>query len=126
MKSESRAAQITTQYLLFLDRHIDDVIQGRTIEFMAIDAIASELAITAKHLSYTIQREKGNHPGYFYNQKIIAKAKDLLINSSLSIAKIAFLFTYDASNFSKFFKKATGETPGSFRKSLHCATILEK
>lgn len=118
MKAESRGAQITNQYLLFLDRHIEDVIQGRTIEFMEINRIASELAVSHKHLSYTVQKEKGNHPGYFYNQKIIAQAKELLIHSTLSIAKIALMLTYDPSNFTKFFKKWTGETPGSFRQKI--------
>jgi len=116
MKVATRGAQITRQYLLFLDKHIDDVIQGRTMEFMALNKIAREIAVSPKHLCYTVQKEKGKHPGYFYNLKIIAKAKEFLISSSLSIAKIALLLTYDASNFSKFFKKWTGETPGRFRK----------
>lgn len=116
MKEETRGTQITRQYLLFLDKHIDDVIQGRTMEFMELNKIAREIAVSPKHLCYTVQKEKGKHPGYFYNLKIIAKAKQLLISSSLSIAKIASLLTYDASNFSKFFKKWTGETPGRFRK----------
>ncbi|MDR3008257.1 MAG: helix-turn-helix domain-containing protein [Sphingobacterium sp.] len=119
MKSETRGAQITKQYLLFLDKHIDDVFQGQAMEFMAINKIAREIAVSPKHLSYTVQKEKGKHPGYFYNLKIIAKAKELLINSPFSIAKISLLLTYDASNFSKFFKKCTGETPGSFRKKQH-------
>lgn len=118
MKTESRGAQITNRYLLFLDRHIEDVIQGRTIAFMEINRIARELAISHKHLIYTVQKEKGNHPSYFYNQRIIAAAKEFLIHSTLSIAKIAFLLTYDPSNFSKFFKKWTGETPGSFRAKI--------
>ncbi|MDR0262798.1 MAG: helix-turn-helix domain-containing protein [Sphingobacterium sp.] len=116
MKAEPRGFQITRQYLLFLDRHIDDVIQGHTIEFMALNKIAKEIAVSPKHLCYTVQKEKGKHPGYFYNLKIIAKAKELLISSSLSIAKIALLLTYDALNFSKLLKKWTGETPGRFRK----------
>ncbi|MEI2274270.1 helix-turn-helix domain-containing protein [Sphingobacterium sp. ML3W] len=117
MKTESRGTQITNQYLLFLDRHIDDVIQGRTMEFMEINTIARELAISHKHLIYILQKEKGKHPSYFYNLKIISKAKEMLSNSPLSIAKIAFILTYDASNFSKLFRKWTGETPGNFRKS---------
>ncbi|OOG18024.1 AraC family transcriptional regulator [Sphingobacterium sp. CZ-UAM] len=118
MKPENRAAQITNQYLLFLDRHIEDVVQGRTMAFMEINLIASELAISHKHLIYAVRKEKGNHPSYFYNQKIIARAKELMAYSSLSIAKIAFLLTYDASNFAKFFKKWTGDTPGNFRKKI--------
>lgn len=47
---------------------------------------------------------------------IIDKAKEVLINSDASIATIAHQFTYDPSNFSKFFKKIEGITPGQFRK----------
>ncbi|MCS4226517.1 AraC family transcriptional regulator [Sphingobacterium sp. BIGb0165] len=126
MKTESRGAQITNQYLLLLDMHIEDVVQGRKIEFMEINMIARELAVSHKHLSYTVQKEKGNHPGYFYNQKIIAKAKELLVSSPLSISKIAFLLTYDPSNFTKFFKKYTGETPGRFRKKIKKGTLPSK
>lgn len=113
---ETRSSQITRQYLSYLDTHIDDVIQGRTMEFMELNKITREIAVSPKHLCYTIRKEKGYHPGYFYNLKIISSAKELLNNSTLSIAKIALHLTYDASNFSKFFKKWTGETPGSFRK----------
>ena len=117
MKTERRGTQITNQYLLFLDRQIDDVIQGRTMEFMEINTIARELAISHKHLIYILQKEKRKHPSYFYNLKIISKAKEMLSNPPLSIAKIDFILTYDASNFSKLFKKWTEETPGNFRKS---------
>nr|WP_315095501.1 AraC family transcriptional regulator [Chryseobacterium timonianum] len=34
----------------------------------------------------------------------------------MAIAEIARKFTYDPSEFSKFFKKRTGQTPGNFRK----------
>jgi len=60
MKVATRGAQITRQYLLFLDKHIDDVIQGRTMEFMALNKIAREIAVSPKHLCYTVQKEKEN------------------------------------------------------------------
>lgn len=115
-KSETRAAEITRKYLLFLDKHIDDVVQGRVSDFMELNEIAKELAISHTHLTDTVQKEKGNHPCYFYDLKIINKAKQLLADSDLPIAKIALVLTYDPSNFSKFFKKWTGQTPGSFRQ----------
>jgi AraC-like DNA-binding protein len=36
----------------------------------------------------------------------------MLNTSDKSVAEIARIFTYDPSNFSKFFKKMTGLTPG--------------
>ncbi len=112
-----RGEEITMKYFDFLDHHVDDVISGRTDEFMELNEIASALAVSHKHLTDTIQKEKGNHPCHFYDEKIIEKAKALLTGTTLPIAHIAMKLTYDPSNFSKFFKKWTGMTPGDFRNS---------
>ncbi|PZR24387.1 MAG: AraC family transcriptional regulator [Citrobacter freundii] len=83
---------------------------------MELNQIAKELAVSHQHLTAMVQKELGNHPCHFYDEKIIAQAKLLLTKSDMSIAGVALTLTYDASNFSKFFKKWTGETPGAFRK----------
>ena len=111
-----RGQEITENYFRFLDGHINDVVSGRTDEFLEINEIADALFISHNHLTDTIQQETGNHPCYFYDHKIINKAKDLLCNTHQSISEIAKKLTYDPSNFSKFFKKFTGQTPGQFRK----------
>jgi len=121
-----RNEEICNNFLNFLDKHIEDVIAGETPEFMEINKIASDLAISHKHLTDVVQSELGNHPCHFYDQKIIDRAKQMLTTSSNSIAKIALLFTYDPSNFSKFFKKWTGVTPGYYRESNRSSVIPEK
>lgn len=113
--STSRGTEITQLYFAFLDRHIDDIINGRVSEFLEINKIASELAISHTHLTDTIQKEMGQHPCHFYDLKIIEKAKEMLSNTSLPIAEIARKLTYDPSNFSKFFKNWEGKPPGQFR-----------
>ncbi|GAB3025269.1 hypothetical protein GCM10027051_32460 [Niabella terrae] len=117
-KNSKRSAEIRKQYFDFLDHHIDDVLQGRVYKFMELNQIARELAVSHNHLTDTIQKETGHHPCHFYDAKIIDKAKELLANTDFSIAKIALTLTYDPSNFSKFFKKWTGETPGFFRRKI--------
>lgn len=112
-----RSEEITQEYFTFLDKHIEDVISGRLSEFKEINQIANELFISHSHLSDTIQKETGRHPCYFYDLKIIDKAKSLLLDTKLSIAEIAKKLTYDPSNFGKFFRNWTKETPGSYRKS---------
>lgn len=116
-KKQTRGEEISTEYFKFLDHHIEDVISGKTADFMELNQIASELAVSHKHLTYVIQKEFGEHPCHFYDFKIIERAKEILLNTNLSIAEIARKFTYDPSNFSKFFKKWTSETPGNFRKN---------
>lgn len=111
-----RSKEITENYFQFLDNHIEDVVLGKTEEFMEINQIASALFISHKHLTDTVQKETGNHPCYFYDLKIIDEAKKMLSETDKSVSEIAKILTYDPSNFSKFFKKFIGQTPGQFRK----------
>lgn len=111
-----RSEEITNQYFSFLEKHIQDVISGITPEFMEVNEIAGKLAVSHKHLTDTIKKETGQHPCFFYDEKIILEAQSMLTTSDKSVAEIARIFTYDPSNFSKFFKKMTGKTPGEFRK----------
>ncbi|MGL5233696.1 MAG: helix-turn-helix domain-containing protein [Empedobacter falsenii] len=113
-----RSQEITATYFQYLDKHITDVISGKVNDFMEINQIASELFISHKHLTDIVQKETGNHPCYFYDHKIIDEAKKMLIETDLSVSEIARVFTYDPSNFSKFFKKFVGQTPGQFRKEI--------
>lgn len=115
--NERRSKEITRTYLELLDQHIDDVISGQAAGFLELGQIARMMAISHGHLSDTIQKETGRHPCHFYDAKIIEKAREMLLETDSSIAHIAMVLTYDPSNFSKFFKKWTGETPGSFRKT---------
>ena len=112
----SRSKEITENYFRFLDKHIADVITGKVDDFMEINQIASELFISHKHLTDIVQKETGNHPCHFYDLKILDEAKKMLSETDKSIAEIANILTYEPSNFSKFFKKFVGQTPGQFRK----------
>ena len=108
--------QITRQYFAFLDQHVEDVANGNATDFLALNQIANALHISHSHLSDTLQKSTGHHPCHFYDLKIVEKAKSLLKETDLSVASIAKKLTYDPSNFSKFFKKFTGQTAGEFRK----------
>ena len=116
-KHNTRSSEIVESYFTFLDKHIDEVVSGNTPEFMELNQIARELAISHQHLSDTLQQETGHHPCHFYDEKIIERAKTFLKETNLPVAQIALQLTYDPSNFSKFFKKWTGQTPGTFRKN---------
>lgn len=111
-----RSQEITQTYFQFLDKHIADVVSGEVSDFMEINQIATEIFISHQHLTDTVQKETGNHPCHYYDLKIIDEAKKMLSETDKSISKIARILTYDPSNFSKFFKKFVGQTPGQFRK----------
>ncbi len=111
-----RSKEITQKYFQFLDKHIADVISGNVDGFMEINQIATELFVSHTHLTDILQKETGNHPCHFYDLKIIDQAKQMLSETDKSVSEIARILTYDPSNFSKFFKKIVGQTPGQFRK----------
>lgn len=117
IQNYTRSKQITRQYIEFIKLHVQDVVDGRAADFMQLKAIASTLALSHKHLISIIKAELGNHPCHFYDAEIISQAKTLLKKTNASIADIAVKLTYDPSNFSKFFKKWTGITPGAFREN---------
>ena len=116
-KKTTRNEEITTEYFAFLDRHLANLIAGKDIEMLEINEIAAQLFISAKDLSEKIKLTQGHHPCYFYDQKILSEAKKLMLETSLSVAEIARKLTYDPANFSKFFKKYSGVTPGQFREN---------
>ncbi|WP_343704078.1 AraC family transcriptional regulator [Chitinophaga sp.] len=116
-QNTSRPEEIVQQYLQFLDGHLDDLVQGKATQMLQLRQIAAALYISHYHLTDTVKQLLGHHPCHFYDQKIILKAKEMLAETSLPVSEIALTLTYDPSNFSKFFKKLTGQTPGDYRKA---------
>lgn len=116
-KQLTRSEEITEQYFRLLDKHLLDIVEARATEMMSLKQIAEKLFVSHNHLTDTIQKTRGHHPCHFYDLKIIDWAKRLLSDSEHPVREIALLLTYDPSNFSKFFKKMTGQTPGQFRES---------
>jgi len=109
---------LTKKYLEYLDFHIEEVVSQKVEVFKEINEIAEDLGVSHPYLSELIQKDRGQHPCHFYDLKIIEVAKRLLQNDDYSISEVAKILTYDPSNFSKFFKKFVGQTPGDFRKEL--------
>lgn len=117
-KNIKRSKEILTSYFAFLDQHIDDVVQGRVPEFMELNQIARELAVSHQHLSDTIQQETGHHPCHFYDEKIIDQAKKLLKRNRSSDCSGCNAAYIRSIQFFQILQKWTGQTPGNFRKSI--------
>lgn len=75
-----RSEEITHQYFTFLDKHIQDVISGDVPEFLELNEIAGELAISHKHLTDTIKKETGQHPCSFMMKKLLIRSNKCLWN----------------------------------------------
>jgi AraC-like DNA-binding protein len=114
-KNSVRPKEIVRQYLFHLDKHIDDLKNGRANKTLQIKDIAGLLFIHPKHLSNTIQDVLGKSPCDLYEERLIEISKELILSSDKSISSIAQHLTFDPSNFTKFFKSYTGMTPKKFR-----------
>lgn len=82
-----------------------------TIEFYA-----KMLKISPNHLNKSVKSVTGKTAISLLNEMRITEAKNLLKETDLSIAEIAFQLGFeDQSYFSRFFRKNTGDTPKAFR-----------
>ena len=113
-----RQREITADYLMAVDKHLEDLLANRVDEMYEIRDFADHMHIDARHLSNTIKLVTGQSPCYFYEEKIMDIARKQLRESTTSVAEIAMRLTYDPSNFVKFFKRFEGTTPKRYRESM--------
>ncbi len=114
----SRQAEIVAQFKQVLDSHLDDFMAGRVDKMYELKQIADMICLHPVHLSKVIKQETSHHACYLYEQRILLEAKKLLTDMDLPIGMIAHKLDYDVSNFTKFFKRFTGVTPSTYRKSI--------
>lgn len=66
-----------------------------------------------------MRRELGITPQTFLQNKLIDRAKSLLVNKELSINDIAMDLGFNYPNhFARLFKQKTGLSPSAFRKQV--------
>lgn len=80
---------------------------------------AALLYITPNYLNAVCSELLGQSAGEVIRDRVILEAKRLLVNPRLAIAAVADELNFkDNSNFTKFFKKYTGTTPETFRRTI--------
>ncbi len=79
---------------------------------------AQQLAIHPNHLNAIVKQVTGHTAKTHINNHLLRLAKSHLLQTELSVKEIAYSLRFESpNNFSSFFKKHTGQTPNSFRKS---------
>ncbi len=79
---------------------------------------AEQIAVHPNHLNAIVKQITGHTAKAHINAQLIRMAKSRLIQTSDSVKEIAYGLNFDSpNNFNAFFKKHTGQTPNSFRKS---------
>jgi len=122
----ARQHEIAADFLKELDKHLDDVVSGRVEQMFEVRDFAELIHVHPAHLSNTIKSATGHSPCYFFEERLMEISKSMLENLRMPIAEIARTLTYDPSNFTKFFKHFSGQTPKQYRaayfQALACKT----
>jgi AraC family transcriptional regulator of adaptative response / methylphosphotriester-DNA alkyltransferase methyltransferase len=113
----ARQHEIAADFLRELDKHLDDVVSGRVSEMFEVRDFAELIHVHPTHLSNTIKSATGFPPCYFFEERLMDLSKSLLQDRNLSITVVARTLTYDPSNFTKFFKHFSGQTPKQYREA---------
>ena len=80
---------------------------------------AAKLGVSYKHLNEICKNVIGNTPKQFIDTVLVLEIKRQLTTSNRSVKKLTYDFGFDEpTNFLKFFKKHTDQTPTQFRRTL--------
>ncbi|MEM9823697.1 MAG: helix-turn-helix domain-containing protein, partial [Bacteroidota bacterium] len=109
-EAPSRYQDEFLQFQRLLDQHILD---SRMVHFYA-----QKMNISTKKLNRIVQEIMHQPAKNYINEILIIEMKRLLMNTNFSIKEIAYKTGFeDPTNFTKYFKKWTHQTPAIFRKS---------
>ena len=87
------------------------------LEKRTVKEYANVLSVSPNYLSLQVKNFSNKSGLSFINNKLISEAKSLILYTDYNINEVAQLLNFtDPSNFVKFFKKQTGQTPNEFKK----------
>lgn len=107
----------TTEQFQQLSNQIKEIIDYRYEEDISLETISDELNYNPNYISSIFKKETGITFSDYLLDVRFDKAKDLLVNTDLTVKEIAERLKYSNSqNFIRSFKKRESTTPGRFRQ----------
>lgn len=95
-----------------------DFVDGNINEPILLDEVASEVHMSRYYLCRRFKKATGMTLTEYVTDRRVEMAKDMLANTSLRVADIAFEIGFQSlSQFNRCFRKITGITPTKFRRS---------
>src|SRR5690606_41432099 len=94
--------------LLERERHLADMKSGKAETYYGTKQMAELSFINPNHLSDTIEKVLGKSPCRIFEEKLIEICKELIGNSNKPRNEIAYAFSYETPDYTKFVKRYTG------------------
>lgn len=99
---------------------IDDYFNSEVQGLLTVHYIASQLNLSPNYLSDLLRISTGQSTQQHIHEKLIAKAKEKLSTTNLSVSEIAYALGFEhAQSFSTLFKKKTNVSPVEFRQAFN-------
>jgi|HubBroStandDraft_4_1064222.scaffolds.fasta_scaffold212066_1 AraC family transcriptional regulator len=100
-------------------RRAKEMICSRLQQGVPLAELARAVNLSSGHFVRAFKQSTGQSPHRWLVEQRIAKAKQLLVNTSLSLAEIALGCGFaDQSHFGRVFSHATHTSPGAWRRCL--------
>ncbi|MFK3779848.1 helix-turn-helix transcriptional regulator [Agrobacterium sp. NPDC089420] len=106
----STPGSLTERFVLLVSQHKRDQ--------WGVDDYARHLSVSRERLGFAVRKATGLSPQAYIHRELLSEARDLLLNSSLQVAEIAFRLGFqDPGYFNRFFTRNEGTSPGRFRRA---------
>jgi len=99
---------------------IDDYFNSEVNSLLTVNYIATQMNLSPNYLSDLLRIHTGQNTKQHIHEKLIAKAKEKLSTTNLSVSEIAYALGFEhAQSFSTLFKKKTSLSPLEFRQAFN-------
>ncbi len=108
---------LLSSFEIALNNFVDD-----TADFTlpTVEKLAGSLNVSPSYLSDMLRNVTGQNTQQHIHNKLIEKAKEILLTTELNISEIAYRLGFEyPQSFSKFFKNKTKLTPVDYRHSFN-------
>lgn len=96
-----------------IDRIEDSIETG-----VSLQALADEAALSRTRFAAAFRGATGLSPHRYLTQRRLARARELLLHSTLSLAQVALRCGFSSqAHFTEYFRREVGATPQAFRRS---------
>lgn len=98
-------------------QHAREMMLAAETRDLSLDEMARRLGTSYSNFRSTFREHSGVGPHQYRLHLKLSQARELLLNTDLSIKEIAFQSGFEGEQyFCRFFKKSMGKTPSSYRK----------
>ncbi|MVT12069.1 helix-turn-helix domain-containing protein [Chitinophaga tropicalis] len=105
--------QLLAKFEQLLDEHFN---QATPSELLTVKYVAGRMNLSPDYLSDLLRVHTGQNTQQHIHEKLIAKAKEMLSTTSLSVSEIAYALGFEhVQSFSTLFRKKTNHSPLAFR-----------